>query len=117
MSMERMSVHPYDESPLPQSERLAFASLLSRIFDELPSTRKTWCASLALGLPRCIGLTVRDMASLARCTEAELVHGAVSFAATISVKASPNLRAAVSAFIASGELQVAAEPTAPARRG
>ena len=115
--MERLIVHPYDDaSPLPQSDRQTFASLLSRIFDELPATRKTWCASLALGLPRCIGLSVGDMARLARCTEAELVHGAVSFASAVGITASPNLRGAVSAFIASGELTVAQEPPPAQRR-
>lgn len=114
MSMDRMIVHPYDESPLPATEREAFASLLSRIFDELPNSRKTWCASLALGLPRCIGLTVRDMASIARCTEAELLHGAVSFAAAIGIMASPNLRGAIKTHMVSGEITVAGDTPQPA---
>lgn len=104
----RIEFHPYseDDSPLPQSDRVVFANLLSRIFDELPQTRATWVATLALGLPRCAGLTVRDMAFHAGCTEAQLITGAVSLAAEIGIKASPHLRSAVKTHMASGQITI-----------
>jgi hypothetical protein len=104
----RIEIHPYseDDSPFPQPDRLAFSALLSRIFDELPQTRSTWVATLALGLPRCAGLTVRDMAFHAGCTEAQLITGAVSLAAEIGIKASPHLRSAVKTHMASGQITI-----------
>jgi hypothetical protein len=104
----RIEIHPYseDDSPFPQSDRAVFANLLSRIFDELPQTRSTWVATLALGLPRCAGMTVRDMAFHAGCTEAQLITGAVSFAAEIGIKASPHLRSAVRTHMASGQITI-----------
>lgn len=104
----RIEIHPYseDDSPLPQSDRVTFANLLSRIFDELPPTRSTWAATLALGLPRCAGMTCRDMAFHAKCTEAQLITGAVSFAAGIGIKASPHLRSAVRNHLVSGEIKL-----------
>ena len=108
--MARLEIHPYtgDDSPLPQPDRVTFAALLSRIFDELPQTRATWIATLALGLPRCAGMTVRDMAFHAKCTEAQLITGAVSFAAEIGIKASPHLRSAVKTHKASGQITIKA---------
>jgi hypothetical protein len=103
----KIQFHPYaeeDDSPFPQSDRAAFSNLLSRIFDELPPTRATWAATLALGLPRAAGLTVRDMAFHARCTEATLINEAVKFAAEIGIRASPHLRSAVRTHMASGEI-------------
>ena len=106
--MAKLQFHPYseDDSPLPQSDRVTFANLLSRIFDELPQTRATWVATLALGLPRCAGMTCRDMAFHAKCTEAQLIMGAVSFAAGIGIKASPHLRSAVRNHLVSGEIKL-----------
>ena len=108
--MARLEIHPYTEvdSPLPQPDRVTFAALLSRIFDELPQTRATWIATLALGLPRCAGMTVRDMALHARCTEAQLITGAVSFAAGIGIKGSQHLRSAVKTHMASGQITIKA---------
>jgi hypothetical protein len=102
----RLEFHPYseDDSPFPQSDRVTFANLLSRIFDELPQTRQTWVATLALGLARCTGMTVYDMARAARCTTAELISDAVKFAAGIGIQASPHLRSAVRCHMASGEI-------------
>ena len=102
----KIEFHPYSEgdSPLPQSDRVVFANLLSRIFDELPQTRAIWAGTLALGLPRAAGLTCRDMARHARCTEAELISGAVKFAAGIGIQASPHLRSAVRTHMASGQI-------------
>ena len=83
---------------------MTFAALLSRIFDELPQTRATWVATLALGLPRCAGMTCRDMAQHARCTEAVLITEAIRFAAGIGIQASPHLRSAVRTHMASGQI-------------
>lgn len=104
----KIELHPYseDDSPFPQSDRVTFAALLSRIFDELPQTRSTWIATLALGLPRAAGLTIRDMAFHARCTEATLINEAVKFAAEIGIKASPHLRSAVKTHMASGQITI-----------
>lgn len=106
--MQKAEFHPYseDDSPFPQADRVTFAALLSRIFDELPQTRQTWVATLALGLPRCAGMTCRDMAREAGCTEAQLIKGAVSFAAGIGIQASPHLRSAVKTHMASGQIIV-----------
>jgi hypothetical protein len=106
--MTRLEIHPYceNDSPLPQSDRVTFANLLSRIFDELPQTRATWVATLALGLPRAAGLTVRDMAQHARCTEAVLITEAIRFAAGIGIQASPHLRSAVKTHMASGQITI-----------
>jgi hypothetical protein len=49
-------------------------------------------------------MTCRDMAFHAGCTEAQLITGAVSFAAEIGIKASPHLRSAVKTHMASGEI-------------
>jgi hypothetical protein len=104
----KLEFHPYaeDDSPFPQSDRAAFSNLLSRIFDEMPQTRATWVATLALGLPRCAGMTCRDMAFHAGCTEAQLITGAISFAAGIGIKASPHLRSAVRTHMASGQITI-----------
>jgi hypothetical protein len=106
--MTRLEIHPYceNDSPLPQSDRVVFADLLSRIIDELPQTRQTWVATLALGLPRAAGMTVRDMAFHARCTEAVLITEAIRFAAGIGIKASPHLRSAVRTHMASGQITI-----------
>jgi hypothetical protein len=102
----KIQFHPYaeDDSPFPQSDRAAFSNLLSRIFDELPPTRATWVATLALGLPRCLGMSLRDMAREGRCTEAVLITEAIRFAAGIGIQASPHLRSAVKTHMASGEI-------------
>jgi hypothetical protein len=106
--MQKVEFHPYSEndSPLPQSDRVVFADLLSRIIDELPQTRATWAATLALGLPRCAGMTCRDMAFHARCTEAVLITEAIRFAAEIGIQASPHLRSAVKTHMASGQITI-----------
>jgi hypothetical protein len=106
--MTRLEIHAYseDDSPFPQSDRVVFANLLSRIFDELPQTRQTWVATLALGLARCTGMTVYDMAQHARCTEAVLITEAIRFAAEIGIKASPHLRSAVKTHMASGQITI-----------
>jgi hypothetical protein len=110
--MQKVEFHPYseDDSPFPQSDRLAFSALLSRIFDELPQTRATWAATLALGLPRCLGMSLRDMAREGRCTEAVLITEAIRFAAEIGVKASPHLRSAVRTHMASGQITIQGAP-------